>query len=64
MLCAFFLSASVFAQQKEEKAPEPKKEEANKDWGIKFSGFVRSDFFWDSRKSVQVRDYTIPPINR
>ncbi len=31
MLCAFFLYASVFAQQKEEKAPEPKKEEANKD---------------------------------
>lgn len=59
ILFAFFFSVCLFAQQKDEKAPEPKKEETNKDWGIKFSGFVRSDFFWDSRKSVQVRDFNL-----
>ncbi|MBE9481668.1 MAG: hypothetical protein IMY69_08235, partial [Bacteroidetes bacterium] len=28
----------------------------NKNFGIKFSGFVKSDIFWDSRQTVDVRE--------
>jgi hypothetical protein len=38
-------TASIFAQEEE----KPK-------FGIKFSGFVKTDFFWDSRQTVNARE--------
>jgi hypothetical protein len=47
ILAAFLVSSlSIYAQDKKE---EPK-------FGIKFSGFVKSDFFYDTRQTVNVRE--------
>ena len=42
---ALFTSVAVSAQEKE----EPK-------FGVKFSGFIKNDFFWDSRQTVSARE--------
>lgn len=43
LLCFIALPALIFAQD------EPA-------WGIKFSGFVKSDLIWDSRQTVDIRE--------
>lgn len=35
---------------------QPENKEEKKDWGIKFGGFVKTDFWFDTRKSATARD--------
>ncbi|NJO92213.1 MAG: hypothetical protein HC831_27035 [Chloroflexia bacterium] len=49
LLVVFFLYAALsFAQE------EVKKEE--KKFNVKFNGFVKSEFFWDTRQTVSARE--------
>jgi len=47
VIIALVLASSFASYAQEEKAPK---------FGIKFSGFVKNDFFWDSRQTVAARE--------
>jgi len=44
---------------------DDKKEDKNKKFGIKFTGFVKADIFWDSRQTISVREghFLLYPAN-
>ncbi len=50
IISSLFFSLNISGQQKEEK------EEKEKKFGIEFSGFVKNDFFWDTRQTVDARE--------
>ena len=47
------LSFSGYSQTAPTAAP------AEKEWDVSLYGFVRTDYIWDTRKSVQVREYNL-----
>ncbi len=57
-LLMILMIQGLWAQEKgaeEEKAEEKVKTEENK-FGVKFSGFVKNDFFYDTRQTVAARE--------
>ena len=54
----FLLSFALFSVVGKGQIIAPAKP-AEKEWDVSLYGFVRTDYIWDTRKSVQVREYNL-----